>query len=50
MLTDPTVYKSGIHFQFKFQLSHIGLLTDGGTDTKEKVLENKWELVHPIAT
>ncbi|ADJ16692.1 hypothetical protein [Halalkalicoccus jeotgali] len=50
MLTDPTVYKSGIHFQFKFQLYHIGLLTAGGTDAKAEVLEDKWELVHPIAT
>ncbi|MFC7009380.1 hypothetical protein [Halalkalicoccus salilacus] len=50
MLTDPTVYKSGIHFQFKFQLYHIGLLTAGGTDTKAEVLGDAWELVHPIAT
>lgn len=49
MLTDPTVYKSGIHFQFKHQLFHIGLLTEGGTDTKVQVLEDEWELVHPIA-
>ena len=49
MLTDPTVYKSGLHFQFKYQLSHVGLLTVGGTATKTEVLEDEWELAHLIA-
>ncbi len=44
MLTDPTVYKSGIHFQFKYHLRHIGLLTEGGTDDKDEVLSNEWAL------
>jgi hypothetical protein len=48
VLKDPTVYKSGIHFQFKYHLCHIGLLTEGGTDDKDAVLTNKWELEHPV--
>ncbi|MFB6251491.1 MAG: hypothetical protein ABEI27_07375 [Halobellus sp.] len=44
VLTDPTVYKSGIHFQFKYHLYHIGLLTEGGTDDKDEVLSNEWAL------
>jgi hypothetical protein len=48
VLTDPTVYKSGIHFQFKYHLRHIGLLTEGGTDDKDEVLSNKWELNHAV--
>jgi hypothetical protein len=48
VLTDPTVYKSGIHFQFKYHLYHIGLLTHGGTDDKDAVLTNKWALEHPV--
>ncbi len=47
-LTDPTVYKSGIHFQFKYHLRHVGLLTMGGTDDKEKVLSDNWELNHAV--
>jgi hypothetical protein len=48
MLTDPTVYKSGIHFQFKYHLYHIGLLTEGGTDDKNEVLSDDWALEQPI--
>ena len=48
MLADPTVYKSGIHFQFKYQLYHLGILTTGGTDDKDTVLTNKWALEHPV--
>ncbi|UWG47823.1 Uncharacterized protein HSRCO_1542 [Halanaeroarchaeum sp. HSR-CO] len=48
VLTDPTVYKSGIHFQFKYHLRHIGLLTEGGTDDKTAVLTNEWALEHPV--
>lgn len=44
MLMDPTVYKSGIHFQFKYHLRYIGLLTKGGTDDKDEVLSNEWAL------
>ena len=47
-LTDPTVYKSGIHFQFKYHLYHIGLLTEGGTDDKDAVLTDPWLLEHPV--
>lgn len=47
-LTDPTVYKSGIHFQFKYQLYHLGILTTGGTDDKQAVLNNSWRLEHAI--
>jgi len=47
-LHDPTVYKSGIHFQFKYQLYHLGLLTDGGTDNKDEVLDNPWQLEEPV--
>lgn len=43
-LTDPNVYKSGMHFQFKYHLYHTGLLTKGGTDKKNKVLSDQWEL------
>ena len=44
VLTDSTVYKSGIHFQFKYQLYHLGILTTGGTDDKGEVLSNAWRL------
>jgi len=44
VLTDPTVYKSGIHFQFKYHLRHIGLLTEGGTDDKAEVMSDQWAL------
>jgi hypothetical protein len=46
-LHDPTVYKSGLHFQYKYQLYHIGLLTTVGTDDKDEVLNNSWQLEHP---
>jgi hypothetical protein len=49
-LTDPTVYKSGIHFQFEYHLYHVGLPTTGGTDTKSDVLEDAWQLHHPISS
>ena len=48
MLHDPTVYKSGIHFQFKYQLYHLGLLTVGGTSDKDEVLDNPWQLEEPV--
>jgi len=48
VLGDPTIYKSGIHFQFKYQLYHIGILTTGGTDDKDSVLDNKWRLEQAI--
>jgi hypothetical protein len=44
ILGDPTIYKSGIHFQFKYQLYHLGILTTGGTDDKTDVLSNTWRL------
>jgi len=43
-LEDPTIYKSGIHFQFKYQLYHLGIMTAGGTDDKDAVLSNTWRL------
>ncbi len=48
VLSDATVYKSGIHFQFKYHLYHIGLLTDGGTDDQDEVLDNDWALEHSV--
>jgi hypothetical protein len=48
-LTDPTVYKSGIHFQFKYHLYHVGLLTTGGTDGKNDVLDDDWRLEQTIS-
>jgi len=47
-LNDPTVYKSGIHFQYKYHLYHIGLLTQGGTDTKSEILQDDWALTTPV--
>jgi hypothetical protein len=48
VLTDPTIYKSGIHFQFKYQLYHLGILTTGGTDNKSNVLSNTWRLEQAV--
>jgi hypothetical protein len=48
VLSDPTIYKSGIHFQFKYQLYHLGLLTTGGTDDKDTVLSNTWRLAQAV--
>ena len=48
-LGDPTTYKSGIHFQFKYQLYHLGILTTGGTDDKDAVLSNTWRLEQAIS-
>ncbi|NIC00233.1 hypothetical protein [Halobacterium sp. R2-5] len=48
MLHDPTVYKSGIYFQYKYQLYHTGLLTTGGTDNKDEVLNNPWQLEQSV--
>ncbi|MFC7325948.1 hypothetical protein ACFQMF_15375 [Halorubrum rutilum] len=48
VLTDPRIYKSGIHFQFKYQLFHLGVVTTGGTDDKEAVLDNEWRLEHTV--
>ena len=47
-LNDPSIYKSGIHFQFKYQLYHLGILTTGGTDDKEVVLQDTWRLEQPV--
>jgi len=47
-LNDPLIYKSGIHFQFKYQLYHLGILTTGGTDDKEVVLQDTWRLEQPV--
>lgn len=47
-LQNPGIYKSGIHFQFKFQLYHLGLLTTGGTDDKDDVLSSVWQLESPV--
>jgi len=48
ILDDPTIYKSGIHFQFKYQLYHLGILTTGGTDDKDAVFSNEWRLEQAI--
>ncbi|MFA1610766.1 hypothetical protein [Halobellus rubicundus] len=47
-LDDPGVYKSGIHFQYKAQLYHVGLVTDRGTDDKAAALADPWALEHPV--
>ncbi|TKX81347.1 hypothetical protein [Halorubrum sp. SD626R] len=49
VLTDPRIYRSGIHFQFKYQLYHLGVVTTGGTDDKEAVLDNEWGLEHAVS-
>lgn len=48
MLEDSKVYKSGIHFQFKAQLYHVGLLTTRGTDDKSAILKDEWRLEQPV--
>lgn len=48
VLEDPTVYKSGAHFQFKAQLYHVGLLTEGGTDDPDEVITDEWRLEQPV--
>jgi hypothetical protein len=48
VLTEPTIYKSGIHFQFRYQLYHLGILTTGGTDDKNAVLSNEWRLEQTV--
>ncbi|MEF8894434.1 hypothetical protein [Halodesulfurarchaeum sp.] len=48
MLDDPAVYKSGVHFQYKAQLYHVGLITSGGTDDKLGVLSDEWKLEQPV--
>ncbi|MDB2262189.1 hypothetical protein PM035_15435 [Halorubrum ezzemoulense] len=50
VLGDPTIYKSGIHFQFKYQLYHLGILTTGGTDDKNDVLSNTWRLEQAVGS
>ncbi|MEF8854012.1 MAG: hypothetical protein V5A24_00720 [Haloarculaceae archaeon] len=49
-LADPAVFKSGVHFQFKAQLFHVGLLTTGGTDDAAAALADEWRLEHPVGT
>ena len=44
----PAVYKSGLHFQYKAQLYHVGLLTARGTDDKAAALDDPWALEHPV--
>jgi hypothetical protein len=48
-LREPTVYKSGLHFQFKYHLYHIGVVTEGGTDDKHDILSNEWALEHSVS-
>jgi hypothetical protein len=43
-LEDPSVYKSGAYFQFKTQLYHVGLITEGGTDDGATALTDEWRL------
>ncbi|MFB6092251.1 MAG: hypothetical protein ABEK02_04480 [Haloquadratum sp.] len=47
-LRDPAVYKSGVYFQFKSQLYHVGVLTSAGTDDADAALEDAWELEQPV--
>ena len=48
VLDDSSIYKSEIHFQFKYQLYHIGIITTGGTDDKDGVLVDPWKLENTI--
>ena len=48
VLDDPGVYKSGAHFQFKFQLYHVGVLTEGGTDDPDEAITDEWRLEQPV--
>jgi hypothetical protein len=43
-LEDPSVYKSGVYFQFKAQLYHVGLITEGGTNDGAAALTDDWRL------
>jgi hypothetical protein len=43
-LQDPSIYKSGAYFQFKPQLYHVGLITEGGTDDGATALTDDWKL------
>jgi hypothetical protein len=47
-LDDPAVYKSGAYFQFKYQLYHVGLLTEGGTDDGAVALRDEWGLEEQV--
>ena len=47
-LEDPAVYKSGLHFQFKALLYHVGILTSRGTDDAEAALADVWRLEEPV--
>ena len=47
-LEEPSVYKSGIYFQFKAQLYHVGLLTSRGTDDAAAALTDEWCLEEPV--
>lgn len=48
-LQDPSVYKSGAYFQFKTQLYHVGLITEGGTDDAAAALTDEWQLEQQVA-
>lgn len=49
-LDDPAVYKSGLYFQFKAQLYHVGLLKSVGTDDAEAAVRGTWELAEPVGS
>jgi len=49
-LRDPAVYKTGLHFQYKAQLFHVGLVTERGTDDKAAVLEDTWRLEQSVGS
>jgi hypothetical protein len=48
VLEDPAVYKSGAYFQFKAQLYHVGLITEGGTDDGASALTDEWRLEESV--
>jgi hypothetical protein len=48
VLEDPTVYKSGAYFQFKAQLYHTGIITEGGTDDGVAALTDPWRLEQSV--
>jgi hypothetical protein len=41
-LTNPDLYKSGAHFQYKAGLYHVGILTSRGTDDAEVAMTDTW--------
>lgn len=47
-LGDASVYKSGVYFQYKAQLYHVGLITSGGQDDAAVAVTDEWRLEEPV--